>query len=60
MPLFQNESKCETIHELVGGTHFRINGFTLIPCHFDTKRQKGTHFFELIVTPYISLISCLR
>ena len=40
MPLFQNESKCETIHENenefdlnengpVGGTHFHKNGFAL-------------------------------
>ena len=39
MPLFQNESKCETIqmkmsHEPLSRTHFHMNGFALL--------QKGT------------------
>ena len=47
MPLFQNESKCETLenefdlHENkpVGGTHFHMNGFA--PRLVLTQRQNG-------------------
>ena len=49
VPLFQNESKCKTrsnenefdLHEneLVGGTHFHMNGFALRLVL--TRRQKG-------------------
>ena len=52
VPLFQNESKCEThsnenefdLHgkEPVGGTHFHMNGFALRLALTPTQRQLGT------------------
>jgi len=45
VPLFQNESSCNTFHENdllenepVGGTHFHMNGFALVL----TERQKAS------------------
>jgi len=67
VPLFQNESSCNTFHENdllenepVGGTHFHMNGFALRLVL--TERQKASRKWPIkldssLVRFYLALIN---